>query len=169
MNVALRPMRWWDLDQVLPLERALFEDPWSEALYWSELAQGSNRTYLVAEDDGRIAGYAGLAIYPDEAYVQTLGVDPAGQRRGVATRLMLTLLHDVRRRGLDVVGLEVRIDNVAAQELYRRFGFGPVGVREGYYQPSNVDALVMLATGVSEPAYAGRLAAIEAGLTMAAS
>ncbi len=164
----LRPMRWWDLQDVLPLEEALFEDAWSEALYWSELAQGGNRTYLVATTDEQVIGYAGLAVYPDEAYVQTLGVDPAHQRRGVATLLLVALMRDARHRGLDVVGLEVRVDNVGAQALYRRFGFAPVGLRKGYYQPSNVDALVMLATGVLEPEYVERLDDIEESLAAAA-
>ena len=39
--------------------------------------------------------------------------------------------------------LEVRVDNIRAQKLYERFGFEPIGFRRGYYQPGNVDALVM--------------------------
>lgn len=37
----------------------------------------------------------------------------------------------------------MRVDNPRAQKLYERFGFEPIGFRRGYYQPGNVDALVM--------------------------
>ncbi len=46
--------------------------------------------------------------------------------------------------------LEVRVDNTRAQKLYERFGFEPLGFRRGYYQPGNVDALVMR---LSDPAH----------------
>jgi ribosomal-protein-alanine N-acetyltransferase len=45
--------------------------------------------------------------------------------------------------------LECRVDNVRAQKLYERFGFAPIGFRRGYYQPGNVDALVMRLTDPS--------------------
>ena len=45
--------------------------------------------------------------------------------------------------------LEVRVDNTRAQKLYERFGFEPIGFRRGYYQPGNVDALVMRLTDPS--------------------
>ncbi|MBW8822225.1 MAG: ribosomal-protein-alanine N-acetyltransferase RimI, partial [Streptomyces sp.] len=48
------------------------------------------------------------------------------------------------------VMLECRIDNVRAQKLYERFGFEAIGFRRGYYQPGNVDALVMRLTTASD-------------------
>ncbi len=42
--------------------------------------------------------------------------------------------------------LEVRVDNTRAQKLYERFGFEPIGFRRAYYQPGNIDALVMRLT-----------------------
>ena len=136
-------MRWPDLDAVVAIERDLFDDPWSPELFWSELAQGAARTYLVADEDG-IAGYAGLAALPDEGYVQTLAVARHAQRHGLGATMLEALLHDAIARDLPQVGLEVRVDNAAAQALYRRYGFAPVGLRRGYYQPSGTDALVMV-------------------------
>lgn len=139
-------MRWWDLPAVDALEQQLFApESWSAELFWSELAQGSDRLYLVAESDEAVVGYAGLAVGPDEAYVQTLGTASAAQGHGVGTALLTALLAEARRRGLPQVGLEVRVANVAAQSLYRRFGFEVLGVRRGYYLPSGDDALVMMA------------------------
>jgi ribosomal-protein-alanine N-acetyltransferase len=137
-------MRWWDIEPVTELERALFEDAWSTEMFWNELAQGDTRTYLVLAEDGEIVGYAGLAALPDEAYVQTIGVAPAHQRKGYGATLLRALLDDAGRRGAPRVGLEVRVDNAAAIAMYERFGFTPIAVRKRYYQPSGTDALVMV-------------------------
>lgn len=141
----IRRMRWWDIDAVTALEHVLFEDAWSPEMFWNELAQGDSRTYVVLTEDDDIVGYAGLAAMPDEAYVQTLGVAPAHQRKGFGATLLRALLDDAKTRGLDRVGLEVRVDNAAAIALYERFGFTPIAVRKRYYQPSGTDALVMVA------------------------
>jgi ribosomal-protein-alanine N-acetyltransferase len=145
MSVTLRRLRWWDIDACLTLEHELFtDDAWSAELFWSELAQHESRHYLVATDGDAIVGYAGLAVTDDEGYVQTLGVVTTHQRKGIGAQMMAALVDEAAARGATRMGLEVRADNAAAQELYRRFGFAPVGVRRGYYQPSGADALVMV-------------------------
>ena len=141
---ALRPMRWWDIEPVVALEHDLFEDAWAPEAFWDELAQGDSRTYVVAEEDGTVVGYAGLAEMPDEAYVQTLGVARTHQRQGLGATLLTALLDDAKRRGAPRVGLEVRIDNEPAIRLYERYGFEAIAVRKRYYQPSGTDALVMV-------------------------
>ncbi|HEU0132542.1 MAG TPA: ribosomal protein S18-alanine N-acetyltransferase [Mycobacteriales bacterium] len=141
---ALRPMRWWDIEPVVALEDALFDDAWNAEMFWDELAQGETRTYVVATDGDGVVGYAGLAAMPDEAYVQTIGVAPSHQRRGIGSVLLRALLDDARDRGLGRVGLEVRVDNAPAIAMYERFGFRGIAVRKRYYQPSGTDALVMV-------------------------
>ena len=37
----------------------------------------------------------------------------------------------------------MRADNPGAQALYRELGFEEIGVRPHYYQPDDVDAIVM--------------------------
>ncbi len=143
-GVTLRPLRWWDLPAVLALEADLFpQDAWSPGMFWSELADPWLRRYVVAEDDGAVVGYAGLAVVGDQADVQTIAVARSHWARGVGTVLLADLLAEAERRGCERVLLEVRVDNDRAQRLYHRFGFVGIGVRRGYYQPANVDALVM--------------------------
>jgi ribosomal-protein-alanine N-acetyltransferase len=148
-QALLRRMRWWDLPAVYEIERDLFPaDPWSAAMFWSELAGAETRHYVVAVDDGdadgRIIGYAGLlASDADTADVQTLAVTRHHQRSGLGRALLADLLAEAARRGRREVMLEVRVDNDGAQALYRLAGFRPVAVRRGYYQPEGVDALVM--------------------------
>lgn len=146
---ALREMRWWDIEAVLALEYDLFpEDAWSPGMFWSELAHArgpaATRRYVVAETaDGRIVGYAGLAAAGGLGDVQTIGAARDHWGTGLGSRLLTDLLQHATAFECEEVLLEVRVDNPRAQKLYERFGFEPVGFRRGYYQPGNVDALVM--------------------------
>jgi ribosomal-protein-alanine N-acetyltransferase len=138
-------MRWWDIEPVLSLEQVLFtDDAWSPGLFWSELAQTESRHYLVADVDGALVGYAGLAFMGTEAYVQTIGVHPDHWGAGLGSTLLATLLTEAARKDADTILLEVRADNARATRLYERFGFTSVGLRKGYYQPSGADARVMI-------------------------
>jgi [ribosomal protein S18]-alanine N-acetyltransferase len=141
----MRPMRWWDIEPVMAIENELFgEEAWSDAMFWSELAERDTRLYLVDEDDGVVTAYAGLCAYvPHEAYIQTIAVSPTVQGRGIGTRLLTALIDEAQRRGVAHLDLEVRADNETAQRLYRKHGFAKIAIRRNYYQPSGMDAVVM--------------------------
>jgi len=133
--------RWWHVEPVLRIEADLFgPERWSAGMFWNELANG--HFYLVATEGEDVLGYAGLArTEPGEAWVQNIAVRRDAQRRGLGRTLLEALLAEA---GDDTVLLEVAVDNAAAQHLYARYDFEAVGVRRGYYQPSNTDALVMM-------------------------
>jgi ribosomal-protein-alanine N-acetyltransferase len=133
--------RWWHIAEVLPIEEDLFgAEKWSAAMFWNELAQ--RNFYLVAEENEKVAGYAGLAIVDrEESWVQNIAVDRRAQRAGLGRQLLEALLAEAGRRK---VLLEVAVDNAPAQRLYAGYDFEPVGIRRGYYQPSNTDAVVMM-------------------------
>jgi [ribosomal protein S18]-alanine N-acetyltransferase len=155
----LREMRWWDIDPVLELEKALFpEDAWSRGMFWSELAHSrgpeATRRYVVAVEGERIVGYAGLAAQGDLGDIQTIAVAHDRWGTGLGGRLLTELLRAATAFECAEVMLECRIDNVRAQRLYERFGFEPIGFRRGYYQPGNVDALVMRLTTTPEGDFA---------------
>ncbi|MGW8379123.1 ribosomal protein S18-alanine N-acetyltransferase [Streptomyces sp. ODS28] len=142
-------MRWWDIDAVLGLEAALFpEDAWTAGMFWSELAHARgphpSRRYLVAAaEDGTLVGHGGVAAVDGTGDITTIGVLPEHRGTGLARTLLATLLAAAEELGCREVLLEVRVDNLRAQRLYERFGFTRIGIRRGYYQPGNVDALVM--------------------------
>ena len=157
--MRLRPMRWWDVAELQPLERQLFADTaWSAEVFWSELAHPGTRWYVVADRAGAgrpgtaggspaggqgPLGYAGLVHGGAEADVQTVAVAPHAQGRGVGGVLVRALVSEAARRGASSLLLEVRADNAAAIALYHRHGFVRIAVRRGYYQPAGVDAWVM--------------------------
>jgi ribosomal-protein-alanine N-acetyltransferase len=135
-----------DLPGVLELEHLLFtDDAWSEETYRSELTDpGGTRHYVLAEEDDRLAGWAGLAAVGGQGDVLTIGVRTELQGRGIGAMLLTALLDEAAVRGCAEVFLDVRADNDRARRLYERFGFRAVGIRKRYYQPSGVDAIVMV-------------------------
>ncbi len=142
---VLRLMTMADLDEILELEQAAFgAEAWTRQMLAGELEQQpASRYYLVAEDAGGIAGYAGLLGGGWQGDVLTLAVATDRWGRGIGSALLRALLEEAVRRGCTEVFLEVRTDNGRAQELYRRHEFTEIGIRRGYYQPSGADALVM--------------------------
>jgi ribosomal-protein-alanine N-acetyltransferase len=162
--VHVVPMRRRHLRSVLRIEAQVYPRPWSLSLFVSELALRSTRAYWVARVEGNVVGYCGLVVTGEDGHITTLAVDPAWHRRSIGSRLLLTLAREAIRRGATGLTLEVRMSNKPAQELYRRFGFRPAGVRRKYYVETNEDALVMWADDVDGPEYAERLATIEAAI-----
>jgi ribosomal-protein-alanine N-acetyltransferase len=141
--MRIERFRWWHIADVMPLEDDLFgAEKWSSAMFWNELAQ--RNFYRVAVDESEVVGYAGLAITADEAWVQNIAVKRSAQRRGIGRELLEALLAEVARQRIKQTLLEVAVDNAPAQRLYATYDFEPVGIRRGYYQPSNTDALVMM-------------------------
>ncbi|GIF12333.1 ribosomal protein S18-alanine N-acetyltransferase [Actinoplanes teichomyceticus] len=142
--MRIERFRWWHIDEVLPIEADLFgAERWSAAMFWNELAQRHH--YVVATVDGAVAGYAGLSVVDDdESWVQNIAVRRDAQRLGIGRALLEDLLGEAARRGVGRTLLEVAVDNHPAQKLYATYDFEPVGIRRGYYQPSNTDALVMM-------------------------
>jgi ribosomal-protein-alanine acetyltransferase len=134
-----------DLEPIMALEEAIYpDDAWSPLNMAAEL-ENPHGYYLVAVDgDDTIAAYAGLLapMGTGQGDIQTVTVAPEARRQGLARTLLLQLLNEARRRGVEELFLEVRIDNEPAQALYRELGFEVLSVRKGYYK-GGVDALTM--------------------------
>ena len=143
-EMTLREMTWRDIPALTALEAELFaDDPWSERTWWAELAGRPRRSYVVAERSGTVVGYAGIDAGGEVADVMTVAVGTAAQGHGLGTVLMHWIIAQARRAGAEHLMLEVRTDNVAAQRLYSTTGFTVLTVRRRYYQPGDVDALIM--------------------------
>jgi [ribosomal protein S18]-alanine N-acetyltransferase len=164
LEVSVVGMRRRHLRSVLRIETSVYPRPWSLGLFNSELSMKGSRSYRVAKVGSAVVGYAGLMHVAGEGHVTTLAVDPSWHRCQIGTRLLLVQAHTARAWGCTGLTLEVRMGNAPAQELYRRFGFAPAGVRKAYYAETGEDALVMWAHDVHEPAYGERLREIEEGI-----
>jgi len=140
----LREMTWRDIPALSALEPELFtDDPWSEQTWWAELAARPRRSYVVCERVGNVVGYAGINCGGEVADVMTIAVAAAARGQGLGATLMQWLAATARRAGADYLMLEVRADNAVAQRLYAASGFSQLSVRRKYYQPGDVDALIM--------------------------
>jgi ribosomal-protein-alanine N-acetyltransferase len=146
--VGLRPLRWWDLDEVVAVERAAFAgaQPWSAESFWAELAGVPDRRLYLVATDGHVVGFAGLAWSDDTADVMTIAVTPQRARQGIGTTLLDALLRAADDRRAREVLLEVRADNRPARALYERAGFVAIARRRGYY-PGGVDGVLMRRRG----------------------
>ena len=149
---GLREARWTDLPALAGLETELFaHDAWSEPTWWAELAGRPRRDYVVltdadtgtGTDTGGVLGYAGLDHGGDVADVMTIAVAPRAQGRGLGRLLLGELERRAAARGAGHVILEVRADNVGARALYDGAGYALISTRRRYYQPGDVDALIL--------------------------
>ena len=166
MSVLMRRAKVGDLDAIMRLERATFvTDAWSEETMRREL-EGPHGYYLVAVDDDaedperRLLGYAGLLAPAGSGQgdIQTIAVAPFARGIGLGRGLMHALITQARRKHVGELFLEVRADNPIARALYDSLGFVQIGVRRGYYQPDDVDAVTMrlaVPAAVTRPAESG--------------
>ncbi len=162
--VRIAPMRRRHLRGVVAIEQRTNHRPWSLGLFMGELRMPTSRCYVVALDMHEVVGFCGLMLVTDEGHITNVAVHPDRRRESIAARLMLVTMRRAIQLGLVGVTLEVRMSNSAAQELYRRFGFAPGGIRHNYYADVGEDALIMWAHGIDTDAYADRLAQIESAL-----
>jgi ribosomal-protein-alanine acetyltransferase len=142
----MRPAAAEDLEAILALEEDTFvSDAWSRPQMASELTSPHTSYLVVVDDVEGVVGYGGV-LAPrgsDDADIQTIAVAPSFRRAGLGRAIMAELIGAARLAGADRVFLEVREDNPAAQALYADLGFAAIGVRPHYYQPDDVDAIVM--------------------------
>lgn len=165
LALVIAPLSRRDIGAVRAIDRQVYPRPWSAGLYRDELRQPETRIYLGGFVEGRLVGYAGVMLVADEGHVTSIAVDPVVHGRGVATRLMAAVTREAIARSATAMTLEVRVGNRRAQDLYRRFGFAPAGIRASYYPDNGEDALVMWCHDLSSPENLERLADIESTLS----
>ena len=154
-------MRRRHLRGVVSIEQRTNHRPWSHGLFLGELRMPTSRSYVVALDGHRVVGFAGLMLTGAEGHITNIAVDPDRRRRHLATRMMIVQVREAIRLDVEDLTLEVRMSNTAAQELYRRFGFAPGGVRRNYYADIKEDALIMWAHGIGTDEGLARVASIQ--------
>ena len=128
-DVDVRRGRPDDLDAVLSLYRACFPHGRFPDSFWRDgLAAGD---VYVAEAAGRVVGM--LDVDVSDRWIYHVGVAEDERGRGVAGLLLSRALEDYwRRHPDDTLGLAVAADNVPAIRLYRRQGFAPWLVLQGF-------------------------------------
>lgn len=132
-----------DVHEVAELDKLCFSVPWSETSFRSEITENERAVYIVAESGGRIVGYAGIWIIFDEGHITNVAVHPEYRGQHIGTALVGLLLKTAEENGVVAETLEVRRSNFKAIGLYHSYDFQQEGVRKGYYEDNNEDALIM--------------------------
>ena len=143
MHVRIVPMNGDHLDEVAELERICFSTPWSRNMLAEELDNALSAFLVALDDQGRVAGYAGLQVVLDEGYIANVAVRPDCRRQGVASQLLQVFLNFSEANHLAFLTLEVRASNYDAITLYGSRGFRSVGRRTNYYEHPKEDAIIM--------------------------
>jgi ribosomal-protein-alanine N-acetyltransferase len=157
-GIVIEPLRRRHLASIMPIENSSYPKPWTINVFSNEIEmmRRGERSYVVAREGASVVGYAGMMYALDDAHVTNIAVAHDHQRRGIATRLLAELAWAAVERGSTAMTLEVRVSNLAAQQLYHRFGFEAAGIRKNYYE--NVeDAIVMWRHGLADPAFRSEL------------
>jgi ribosomal-protein-alanine N-acetyltransferase len=143
MNLTIRKMTVDDVSAVVDLDKKSFSLPWPERSFRFELTDNPASRCWVAELDGNVVGMIVVWLIVDDAHVATIAIDPEYRRQGIGKRLLAHALRQMIRDGARSSFLEVRESNLAAQEMYRKFGFEVTGRRRRYYRDNDEDAILM--------------------------
>ena len=134
-----------DLDGVLAIEQASFNNPTTRDWYERELQRPEVCfIYVLRTEEAPVAAFCAFWLVIDQAHINNLAVRPELRGRGLGTQLLESILVEARHLGATSLTLEVRRSNVAAQRLYSKAGFFEHSVRKNYYTQPVEDAIVLL-------------------------
>lgn len=144
MNVRIRKMSLDDIPVVIQLDQISFSLPWPERSFRFELTDNPASRCWVAEVDGHVVGMIVGWLLVDEVHIATIATHPGHRRQGIASKLLTHTLLQSIQEGARSSFLEVRESNLAAQEMYRKFGYEQAGRRRRYYRDNDEDAILMV-------------------------
>lgn len=143
MTGVIRKAESRDIAPMAYLDELCFSLPWSEQAFLQEIQGNELAFYIVAEQEGRIIGYAGLWGILEEGHITNIAVHPEFRRKGLGKLLLTALMEHTQDQGITKYTLEVRRSNFGAIALYHQMGFQTVGLRARYYEDNDEDALIM--------------------------
>jgi ribosomal-protein-alanine N-acetyltransferase len=144
-TLTLAPMQVDEVDAVVAIENAIYTHPWTRGNFLDSLRSGYQA--LTVRDAGqRLLGYFLVMEALDEAHLLNISVTREAQGQGLGHALLQVAVELARRHAMQIMLLEVRVSNLRALHVYRRYGFMEVGRRKNYYPATSStreDAIVM--------------------------
>lgn len=141
-NITITRMTDDDVAEIAELEKKCFAVPWSEKSFHDEM-QNKLAVYFVAKDNGKCIGYAGFWNVSGEGDITNVAVLPEYRKNGIGSMLISEMIKTAITLKLELLTLEVRKSNIAAQGLYKKYGFDIIGERKRYYSDNGEDAWIM--------------------------
>ena len=145
-NIIIEKLDNKDVDQVVRLEQSLFHSPWTKEQFLYELNDNPFAKIFVVKIGDEIIGYIDYMITFNSATISKIAIKSEYQKNGLGSKLMEYMMDDLNSLGygeIETITLEVRISNIKAISLYKKFGFKEVNVKKNYYSDKE-DALYML-------------------------
>jgi ribosomal-protein-alanine N-acetyltransferase len=147
-TMTCRPIRAGDLADVVIIEKAATEFPWSLKNFQGCLKAGY-KAWVFSNETGEVVGFAILQKVVDELHLLNVCVKKQFQGEGIGHSILNFIIDYAKDSSFSLIVLEVRASNSRAQKLYSKVGFNEMSVRKDYY-----------------PAYSGREDAILMGLDL---
>lgn len=148
-EIALRLLTKAEVPAVAALDQICLGGLWKEEAYLREIESDKSTLVILhlldrqSNNPAQIIGMACLWSIVDEAHITLLAIHPDYRRQRLGQLLLFYLLEDAIARNLAWATLEVNENNLAAINLYKKYGFHIAGKRKNYYQPAGDDALVL--------------------------
>ena len=130
-----------DFEEIKDILLEEFDNFWKPSILESEL-KSENSKYIVAKENGKIVGFAGLWFSPIDAEITNIVTKKSERKRGIGTLLLDKLIEMAKEANRDNISLEVNEKNIAAGILYENAGFEIAGIRKNYYNGKE-NAIIM--------------------------
>ncbi len=136
----IRPATKNDLSKISLIENRVFRFPWSnDQIRWELRSQHVASNYVMLLEDN-IIGYIFTHKIDKEVQILNFAIDTSYQHKGYGEEFFSYFM-DQLDEDISII-LEVRKSNFSAINLYLKFGFSELGIREKYYSDGE-DAIVM--------------------------
>lgn len=143
-RIEIRKATKEDLSAIITIEDNSFDwfERFPESLFLYYIRKLKDGFFVALEPSGEIAGYAILVDTKHYAYVFSIAVLPKKRNQGYAEFLLKFLATRCTEKHIPKIRLDVRVDNKAAVELYKKLGYTKVNKKKDYYG-DGLDALMM--------------------------
>lgn len=133
-----------DADRVYQIENDSFFEPWTKKRLIKEFENNSFLRHFVYEKDGEVLGFYIISTIADLVEIFTIAVDKDHRGEGIGSMLLDHLINYAHQVGATEIWLEASTKNIAAINLYQKYGFEIQTIRKNYYQKTGEDAYNMI-------------------------
>ena len=140
-NIEIYDMTLTDLEMISDKLLTDFDDFWKPEILRSEL-ENENSNCIVAKINDEIVGFAGIWKAVSDIHITNIVVKKDYRMHGIGKKLLEKLIQISKTQDINSITLEVNHKNIAAIELYSKYGFEQVGIRKNYYKGVD-DAIIM--------------------------
>lgn len=140
-NIEIKKFEFEDIENALKLEESHKIKILSKRILESEI-NADGHYYIVAKENDKVIGYAGISYVLDIADLLSIVVDKSKTRQGIASLMLENIIEYCNNTSIKEIILEVRESNTSAQSLYSKYGFKQISIRKNYYD--NIENAIIM-------------------------